>query len=136
MSPAELKALNEYINEVLAKSWIRESQSSAGAFILFVLRKSGELCLCVNYHDLNTLIIKNQYLLSLISELLNCLSDSVVFQRLILEMSITEFEFTKTMSERLFFELDMIILNILFYLSVSPTLLLLFKCSSIMSYEI
>ena len=34
MSPAELKALNQYINDALAKGWIQESQSPADAPIL------------------------------------------------------------------------------------------------------
>ena len=49
MSPAELKALKEYINKALSKGWIRESKSPTGAPILFVLRKSSELYLYVNY---------------------------------------------------------------------------------------
>ena len=49
ISPAELKALEDYINDALAKGWIRDSKSPAGAPILFVPRKSGELRLCVDY---------------------------------------------------------------------------------------
>ena len=59
MSPAELKALEEYINKALAKGWIRESKSPIGAPILFVLRKSSELRLYVNYQGLNAITIKN-----------------------------------------------------------------------------
>ena len=50
--------------------------------ILFVLKKSSELCLCVDYWDLNIITIKNWYSLSLISELLNCLDDSTVFSKI------------------------------------------------------
>ena len=59
MSPIELKALEEYLDEALAKGWIRESKSPMGAFILFVLWKSGELRLCVDYYSLNIITIKN-----------------------------------------------------------------------------
>ena len=59
MSPAELKALEEYLQEALDKGWIRESQSPAGAPILFAPRKSGELRLCVDYRGLNAITIKN-----------------------------------------------------------------------------
>ena len=82
MSPAELKALDNYIEDALAKGWIRESQSTAGAPILFVPKKSGKLHLCVDYHGLNAITIKNQYPLPLISELLDCLSSSVVFSKI------------------------------------------------------
>ena len=82
MSLAELKALKEYINEALSKGWIRESKSPIGAPILFVLRKSGELRLYVNYRGLNAITIKNRYPLLLISELLNRLNSSVVFLKI------------------------------------------------------
>ena len=53
MFSAELKALKIYINDSLSKEWICEFQSSTDASILFVSRKSNELCLCINYHELN-----------------------------------------------------------------------------------
>ena len=82
MSPAELKALDDYIEDALAKGWIRKSQSPAGTPILFVLKKSGKLCLCIDYRGLNAITIKNRYPLPLISELLDCLSGSVVFSKI------------------------------------------------------
>ena len=82
ISPAELKALDEYINEALAKGWIRESQSPAGAPILFVPKKSGELRLCVDYRGLNAITIKNRYPLPLINELLDRLNSSVIFSKI------------------------------------------------------
>ena len=82
MSPAKLKALDSYINEALAKGWIHESQSSAGAPILFVPKKSGELHLCVDYQGLNAITIKNHYLRPLINELLDQLNGSTVFSKI------------------------------------------------------
>ena len=82
MSPAELKALDEYINKALKNGWIRESQSPAGAPILFVPKKNGELRLCVDYRGLNAITIKNRYPLPLISELLDRLSGFMVFSKL------------------------------------------------------
>jgi transposase InsO family protein len=82
MSPAELKALDKYINDALAKGWIRESQSPAGAPILFVPKKSGELRLCVDYRGLNAITVKNRYPLPLASELLDRLGGSVVFSKI------------------------------------------------------
>ena len=82
LSPAELKALNKYINEALASGWIHEFKSFTGASILFVSKKNGELRFCVNYQDLNVIIIKNWYSLSLISELLDCLNSSTVFSKI------------------------------------------------------
>ena len=82
MSPAELKALDDYIKDALTKGWIHESQSPAGAPILFIPKKSGELCLCVDYHGLNAVTIKNQYPLPLISKLLDRLNGSVIFSKI------------------------------------------------------
>ena len=82
MSPAELRALEDYINEALAKGWIRESKSPAGAPILFIPRKSGELRLCVDYRGLNEITIKNRYPLPLVNELLDRLNGSTVFSKL------------------------------------------------------
>jgi len=47
--------------------------------ILFIKKLEEELCFCMNYQDLNTIIIKNQYSLSLISETLNHLSQVKIF---------------------------------------------------------
>lgn len=45
--------------------------SLIGVSILFALKKNGGLYLCVDYRDLNKIIIKNYYLLSLVSEIIN-----------------------------------------------------------------
>ena len=49
LSPRELAALKEFLEENLAKGFIRESKSPAGAPILFALKKDGSLRLCVDY---------------------------------------------------------------------------------------
>ena len=68
---AKLKTLDNYINNALVKEWICKFQSFVSTSILFVFKKSSELCLCVDYHKLNAIIIKNHYLLSLASKLLD-----------------------------------------------------------------
>ena len=45
-------------------------------------KKNNELRLCVDYRDLNAIIIKNRYFLSLISETLNRLCESKIFIKL------------------------------------------------------
>ena len=49
---------------------------------LFLSKKNNELRLYVNYRELNAIIIKNRYLLFLISETLNHLCDSKIFIKL------------------------------------------------------
>ena len=45
-------------------------------------KKNDELRLYVDYYDLNAIIIKNRYFLSLISETLNRLCESKIFIKL------------------------------------------------------
>ena len=66
-----LAELRRYLNNVLNKGWIKLSMSFVDASILFVLKKDEELRLCVNYKDLNAIIIKNSHFLSLITKMLN-----------------------------------------------------------------
>jgi hypothetical protein len=78
----ELITLWEYLDIALANRWIRRSKSPIGALVLFVPKKDRSLRLYVDYRRLNVIIIKNRYLLPLISKTLNRLSRSVIFLKL------------------------------------------------------
>ncbi len=67
----ELMTLRQYLDDVLAKEWIKHFVSSTNAFILFIFKKNDSLYLCINYRNLNKITVKNRHLLSLISETLN-----------------------------------------------------------------
>ena len=69
LSLEKLKILQTYLDENLKKEFIKEFQSSAEYLILFVSKKDEKLQLCVDYRELNNIIIKNSYLLSLILKL-------------------------------------------------------------------
>ena len=69
LSPKNLNALQEYLEENLWKEFIWESQSSARYSIPFVPKSDSLLRLCVDYWALNNITVKNSYLLPLISEL-------------------------------------------------------------------
>jgi hypothetical protein len=71
LSPRELIALKKFLEENLAKGFIRESKSSAGAPILFALKKDSSLRLCVDYQGLNAITVKNRYPLPLISKIID-----------------------------------------------------------------
>ena len=64
----ELETLKAYIETNLANRFIKSSKSPAGAPILFDRKSDCFFRLCVNYWDLNNLIIKNRYPLPLIRE--------------------------------------------------------------------
>ena len=53
LSPAELAALCEFINEHLKSGFIHPTNSPYRAPILFVKKKNGQLQLCVNFCGLN-----------------------------------------------------------------------------------
>ena len=67
----ELEILKVYIKTNLANGFIRPSKSPAGPLILFDQKSDSFFQLCVNYRGLNNLMIKNQYPLPLIGELLD-----------------------------------------------------------------
>jgi hypothetical protein len=79
LSATELKVLKNYIDEYMKKSFITEFVSSARIFILFVQKTKNKLRLCVNYRELNEIIIKNRYSLSFINENLNRLFETRIF---------------------------------------------------------
>ena len=65
----------------IKKKRIQPSKSPVGVLILFILKKDGGLRLCIDYQGLNRIIIKNRYLLPLISEILDCLSRAKYFSK-------------------------------------------------------
>ena len=75
LSQNELTKLRRYFNDVLIKEWIKHSISSTKASILFVFKKDERFRLCVDYRNLNAVIVKNRHLLLLITKILNRLND-------------------------------------------------------------
>jgi len=75
----ELAILRRYLDNALVKNWIKYLVSSTSVSILFVLKLNSELRLCVNYRNLNAIIIKNRYLLLLIIKTLNRLCETKRF---------------------------------------------------------
>ena len=82
LSVKELKVLQQYLNVNLKNEFIQPSQSSAEASVLFTLKSDRGLWLCINYQRLNTIIKKNQYFLSLIDKIMNCVSDAKIFTKI------------------------------------------------------
>ena len=61
MASMELKELKVQLQELLEKGFIRPSVSPWGAPVLFVKKKDSTLRLCVDYRQLNKMIVKNKY---------------------------------------------------------------------------
>ena len=79
LSEKELETLQKYLDKNMKKGFIQKSESPAEYLILFVSKKDESLWLCVNYHKLNNIIIKNWYPLLNISELQDQLAEATIF---------------------------------------------------------
>jgi hypothetical protein len=67
---------------MLDKGFIRESTLLATIPLLLAAKPSGGVRICYNYRGLNTVTIKNWYLLPLIRETLNALYGAKYFTKL------------------------------------------------------
>jgi hypothetical protein len=82
LSKTELELLRKYLEEYLARGWIRHSKSPAGAPILFAKKKDGTMRLCVDYRGLNRITVKNRHPLPLINESLERLAGAKYYTKL------------------------------------------------------
>jgi hypothetical protein len=82
MTTPELAELKEHIKELLEKGFIYPSSSLRGAPMIFVTKKDGTQRLCVDYHALNEVTVKNKYLLPRIDDLFDQLHGACVFSKI------------------------------------------------------
>jgi hypothetical protein len=82
MSKSELKVIKHYLNEHLAKEFIRSSIFKTSASILIARKLESDLRICVNYRALNAIIEKSRYSISLINETLIKLFKAAMFIKL------------------------------------------------------
>jgi hypothetical protein len=75
----ELEVVKKYLNEMLAKEHIIPSDFPVSSFILIVKKSGGSLQICVDYREVNAVIIKDQYLLLLICGMLFRLAKAKLF---------------------------------------------------------
>ncbi|GKB59874.1 putative reverse transcriptase domain-containing protein, partial [Tanacetum coccineum] len=69
LAPSELEELSGQLKELQDKGFIRPSPSPWGAPVFFVKKKDGCFRMCVDYRELNKLIVKNRYPLPRIDDL-------------------------------------------------------------------
>ena len=82
MSPIELKELKIQLQELLDKGFIRPSVSPWGAPVLFMKKKDGTLRMCIDYQQINKVIMKNKYPLPRIEDLFDQLKGAGVFSKI------------------------------------------------------
>jgi hypothetical protein len=82
MATPELVELKEHIKELLEKGFICPSSSPWGAPLIFVPKKDGTQRLCMDYHALNEVTVKNTYLLPRIDDLFDQLCGACMFSKI------------------------------------------------------
>jgi hypothetical protein len=82
MATPELAELKEHVKELLEKGFISPSSSPWGVPVIFVPKKDGTQRLCVDYHALNEVTIKNKYPLHRIDDLFDQLCGARVFSKI------------------------------------------------------
>jgi hypothetical protein len=69
LATLQLAELKKHIKELLEKCYIHPSSSPWGAPVIFVPKNDGTQRLCMDYHAMNEVTVKNKYLLSKIDDL-------------------------------------------------------------------
>ncbi|GKB94816.1 putative reverse transcriptase domain-containing protein [Tanacetum coccineum] len=68
--------------ELSDKGLIRPSSLPWGVLVLFVKKKDGSFCMCIDYRELNKLTVKNRYPLPRIDDLFDQLQGSSVYSKI------------------------------------------------------
>src|SRR5260221_561600 len=82
LSPPELTMLRDFLEENTKNGFIHPSKSPWGSPVLFVKKKDGSLCLCVDFHALNRVMEKDCYPLPLIPDLLNAPAPARIYSKI------------------------------------------------------
>ena len=82
IAPTELKELKTQLRELLDKGFVRPSVSPYGAPVLFVKKKDVTLRMCIDYRQINKVIVKNKYPLPRIEDPFDKLKGASVFSKI------------------------------------------------------
>ncbi|GJS50352.1 putative reverse transcriptase domain-containing protein [Tanacetum coccineum] len=82
LAPSKMKELSDQLKELSDKGFIRPSSSPWGAPILFVKKMDGSFQMCIDYRELNKLMVKNCYPLPRIDDLFDQLQGSSVYLKI------------------------------------------------------
>ena len=82
MAANELEEVKKQVDEQLQKGYIRPSTSPWGALVIFVEKKDKTKRMCIDYHALNEVTIKNKYPLPQIDDLFDQLKGAKVFSKI------------------------------------------------------
>ena len=74
--------LIDQLKYLLDKGFIQPSISPLGTPVLFVKKKDGSLRICIDYHQLNKINIKNKYPLPRIDDIFDQLQGASLFSKI------------------------------------------------------
>jgi len=77
----ELTELKTQLQELLGKGLIQPSVLPWGALVLFTKKKDGSLRLCIDYRELNWMIVKNNHIGDLFDQLASASVFSKIYMR-------------------------------------------------------
>jgi hypothetical protein len=89
MSPAEQVELDKWLEENLAKGYLRPSKSPMASPVFFIKKKDGKLRLVQDYRRLNKITIKDRYPLPLAADIVNRLTGAQLFTKFDVRWGIT-----------------------------------------------
>jgi hypothetical protein len=121
MSEDKLLVFCKFLDENLAKGFIRTSVSPAASLVLFAKKPRGGFCFCVDYYTLNIITIKNYYPLPLIQEILAWLSKAKIYTKLDVIIIFNHIRITKEQEYLMAFNI---------YYGLYETLVILFGLSN------
>ncbi|GJZ02786.1 putative reverse transcriptase domain-containing protein [Tanacetum coccineum] len=82
LARSEMEELVTQLQELFDKGFIRPSSLPWGAPVLLVKKKDGSFWMCIDYHELNKLTVKNRYPLLRIDDLFDQLQGSSVYSKI------------------------------------------------------
>ena len=82
IAPVELQELRVQLQDLLDKGFIRPSTSPWGAPVLFAKKKGKTLRLCIDYRQLNRVMIQDRYPLPRIDDLFDKLRGAQVYSKI------------------------------------------------------
>nr|GEW18932.1 putative reverse transcriptase domain-containing protein [Tanacetum cinerariifolium] len=82
LASSEMKELSDHLQELSDKGFIRPNSSHLGAPVLFVKKKDGSFWMCIDYWELNKLMVKSCYPLPRIDDLFDQLQGSSVYSKI------------------------------------------------------
>jgi len=82
LSKNEREEVQKFVKDQLRKEYIRPSKSPQTSPVFFIGKKDGSKRMVMDYHNLNNQTIKNNYLLPLITELIDNMESKKVFTKM------------------------------------------------------